>query len=130
MLLPSTALAQSCFDQAGYKYRVSPQLLRAIAKQESGMKAAVIHLNKDGTRDYGVMQINDRWLPHLSQFGISKDRLMEPCQNIHVSAYILRTLFNRYGENWSAVGHYNAAHPVKAAKYAWKIHKQVKKTGY
>lgn len=93
------------------------------------MNPKVIHTNKDGTKDFGLMQINERWMPHLRQFGISREGLMEPCQNIHVSAYILRSLFNRYGENWSAVGHYNAGHPIKAAKYAWKIHKHVTKPG-
>jgi len=85
------------------------------------MNSRATHINKDGTRDFGLMQINERWMPHLRDWGISKEGLMEPCQNIHVAAYIMRKLFNRYGENWIAIGHYNAAHPVKAAKYAWKI---------
>jgi lysozyme-related protein Hpa2 len=129
MFFPSIALGESCFDQAGDQYHVAPHLLRAIAKQESGMNPKVIHTNKDGTKDYGLMQINERWMPHLRQFGISREGLMEPCQNIHVSAYILRSLYNRYGENCSAVGHYNAGHPINAAKYAWKIHKHVTKPG-
>lgn len=129
ILFPSVALGESCFDQAGDRYRVAPHLLRAIAKQESGMNPKVVHTNKDGTKDYGLMQINDRWMSHLNQFGISKESLMDPCQNIHVSAYIIRGLYNRYGENWSAVGHYNAAHRIKRAMYAWKIYKHLTKSG-
>ena len=122
ILFPSIVLGESCFDQAGDRYRIAPHLLRAIAKHESKMNPNAVHTNKDGTKDLGLMQINERWLPTLKQFGISRARLMEACQNIFVSAFILRTLFNRYGENWSAVGHYNATHPLKAAKYAWQIH--------
>jgi soluble lytic murein transglycosylase-like protein len=129
MFYPSITLGQSCFDQAGERYRVAPHLLRAIANQESGMNPKAIHTNKDGTKDFGIMQINERWMPQLRQFGISKEGLMDPCQNIHVSAYILRNLYNRYGENWKAVGHYNATHPIKAAKYAWKIHQHLTKSG-
>ena len=126
VFVQASAEAASCFDQAGDLYHVSPSLLRAIAKQESGMNPRAIHINRDGTKDYGLMQINERWFPHLKQLGISGQKLMEPCQNIHVSAYILRLLFNRHGENWRAVGRYNASHPVKAAGYAWKIHKKLK----
>jgi soluble lytic murein transglycosylase-like protein len=125
ILFSTRADAATCFDEAGNQYRVSPRLLGAIARHESGMNPQAVHKNRDGTRDYGLMQVNDRWIPSLRQYGITKEKLMEPCQNIYVGAMILRSLFERYGENWTAVGHYNAAHPLVAAKYAWKIHRYI-----
>jgi len=52
----------ACFDAAARHYRLHPALLRAIARQESGMNPRAIGKNTNGTLDLGLMQINTSWL--------------------------------------------------------------------
>ncbi|OPY60382.1 MAG: Transglycosylase SLT domain protein [Syntrophorhabdaceae bacterium PtaU1.Bin034] len=54
-----------CFDEAGERYRISPQLLWAIAKTESNFSATAVNHNNNGSFDYGVMQINSSWYREL-----------------------------------------------------------------
>jgi soluble lytic murein transglycosylase-like protein len=50
-----------CFEEAGFIYNVSPRLLWAIARVESGFRADAFNRNADGSYDYGLMQINSSW---------------------------------------------------------------------
>lgn len=111
----------ACFDQAAKRYRVSAQLLRSISRVESGGNPAAFHRNSNGSGDIGHMQINSAWLPTLAKYGITKDRLTNPCVNTHVGAWILANNFQRLGYGWNAVGAYNAKSPDKIAAYARKV---------
>lgn len=111
----------ACFDQAAKHYRVSAQLLRSISRVESGGNPAAFHRNSNGSWDIGHMQINSAWLPILAKYGITKDRLTNPCVNTHVGAWILANNFQRMGYGWNAVGAYNAKSPDKIAAYARKV---------
>lgn len=117
------ALAQDlydrCFEQAGLYYDIPPILLRAVARTESNFDPSAIHLNPDGSYDYGIMQINSRWERKIGREGWL--HLGEPCYNIHVGAWILSQCMGRYGYTWEAVGCYNAAHRKKRLAYARKI---------
>ncbi|PIV87852.1 MAG: hypothetical protein COW48_09240 [Hydrogenophilales bacterium CG17_big_fil_post_rev_8_21_14_2_50_63_12] len=55
-----TLPAHACWKEAGTRYGVSPQLLYAIARTESGLNPQAIGRNRNGSRDIGLMQIN--WL--------------------------------------------------------------------
>lgn len=89
-LLVSATASGYCYEEAGQKYGINPLLLEAIALTESGGKAgAVSPRNKDGTRDNGLMQINSWWLDKLDNYGVSKDDLFNPCQSVHVGAWVL-----------------------------------------
>lgn len=48
------------------KQGVDPKLALAIATCESSLKPTATNINKDGTRDRGVFQINDYWHPNVS----------------------------------------------------------------
>lgn len=111
----------ACFEQAAKRYRVSAQLLRSISRVESGGNPAAFHRNANGSWDIGHMQINSAWLPTLAKYGITKDRLTNPCVNTHVGAWILANNFRRMGYGWNAVGAYNANSPDKIAAYARKV---------
>ena len=64
-----------CFEEAGAEYGVSPRLLWAIAKAESGFNPAAMSVNTNGTFDYGVMQINSGWYPILGRASFSLLRI-------------------------------------------------------
>lgn len=115
----------ACFKMAGAQYRISPLLLRAIARHESGMNPKAINVNPGGSEDVGLMQVNLRFNPALRKHGFTREHLFEPCTNIMVGAYILAGFVKRYGMTWYAVGKYNARDEAKGRRYAGLILKQV-----
>lgn len=123
VLAPRTTCA--CWEQVGARYSINPYLLYAIAKTESGLNAAAIHRNKDGSYDVGMMQINSSWLPILRKYGIDDRQLLDPCTSIEVGAWILAQNMQRMGNSWNAVGAYNSSKPVERLKYALKVYKNL-----
>ncbi len=122
--MPSKA---ACFEEAASRYQIPSILLKAISRVESAGNPNALNRNQDGSFDIGHMQINSRWLPKLSHFGISRERLWDPCTNTLVGAWILAQNVNRIGYSWNAVGAYNAASPDKRDRYARKISDAMKR---
>ena len=120
--------AQACWQQAGERYGLSPALLYAIARTESGLDPQAVGRNRNGSRDIGLMQINSAWLPRLSAHGIAERDLFDPCTSIHVGAWILADKVRRLGYTWDAVGAYNAASPTLRRAYAERVYHQVTAT--
>lgn len=115
-----------CFAEAGQKFNISPQLLAGIAQTESNLNPRALNRNRNGSVDYGVMQINSSWVKSL---GLPLERLMgDPCYNVTTGARILRDCLDRHGSTWNAVGCYNARSPQKRVSYAWKVFRSLKKT--
>ncbi|HAK5799562.1 TPA: transglycosylase SLT domain-containing protein [Salmonella enterica subsp. enterica serovar Charity] len=102
-----------CFELAGRDANIDPMLLRAVAWQESGLNYRITGSNAlagfgEGY-GYGLMQIDSQHLLFLKKYGITKENLISDiCLNIYVGAYIMAVAFNKFGENWKAVGAYNA----------------------
>jgi soluble lytic murein transglycosylase-like protein len=119
----------ACFEEAASRYQVPSVLLKAISRVESAGNPHALNRNKDGSFDIGHMQINSRWLPKLSHFGISPDQLWDPCTNTHVGAWILAQAVRRIGYSWTAVGAYNAGSPEKRDRYARKVSAALKREG-
>ena len=68
-----------CFEKAGSKYQINPDLLRAIAIVESNLNPEAINYNKNGSYDYGLMQINSTtWQKTLDY---RWDYISDPCYN-------------------------------------------------
>ncbi|ECG8260435.1 lytic transglycosylase [Salmonella bongori] len=122
-----------CFELAGRDANIDPMLLRAVAWQESGLKYRITGSNAlagfgEGY-GYGLMQIDSQHLVFLKKYGITKENLINDiCLNIYVGAYIMAVAFNKFGENWKAVGAYNAGFKENSKQqerrtlYARKVH--------
>ncbi|MGU7817024.1 transglycosylase SLT domain-containing protein [Burkholderia sp. AW49-1] len=107
-LLAANAQA-TCWELAGERYHIDPLLLYSIAKVESNLQLNARHVNRDGSYDIGLMQINSRQLVRLAAYGITESRLQtEPCTAVMTGAWILGGFVQRMGYGWQAVGAYNA----------------------
>ena len=115
----------ACWEQAAERYQVSTELLYAIAQTESGLNPQAVGLNRNGTHDIGLMQINSAWLPRLQAHGIAERDLYDPCTSIHVGAWILAGNVQRMGYTWEAVGADNARNPVLRRAYAQRVYRQL-----
>lgn len=111
----------ACFNRAGQHYRVSPLLLKSIARVESSMNPRALNQNTNKSRDIGLMQINSSWFSKLRKHGISEESLWEPCVNITVGAWILADAISRHGLSWKAIGVYHSPTPARQAWYAGKV---------
>lgn len=119
---PSIKAESYCFEEAGQKYGVSPALLYAISKVESGHNPQSVNQNSNGSTDRGHMQINSFWKPKL---GNVWNQLFDPCVCTYVGAWVLSDCVRRYGYTWDAVACYhmgrsaqemnpkNAAHAIQ-----------------
>ena len=88
------------FDQVGGSTGVPTNLLRALARVESGFSAsAVSQPNANGTRDYGLMQINTHT---LATFGISQTDALDPRTSIKAAVRLLLEIQRELGPHFSA----------------------------
>lgn len=110
-----------CFELAERHYEVSAVLLRAVAEQESSMNPSAIHINRNGSWDAGLMQINSSWLPLLKRHGIEAHDLMDGCTSVLIGAWILSNNFKRMGRTTQALGAYNASQPQLRERYARQV---------
>ena len=120
LLMPSAAGA-ACFEQAAHRYQVPVEILKAISTVESNGNPNAVNTNKNGSVDIGHMQINDWWLPKLEPYGITKEKLKDPCINTNVGAWILAQSIATHGFTWKAIGAYNASTGYKRLIYARKV---------
>lgn len=100
------------FEGAAHAFSLDATLLKRIATIESGLKPNAINLNKNGTRDIGLMQINTIHLKRLSKIGITEQTLRDPQVNIYVGALLLSSHIRRQGYNLEAIGCYHSANPL------------------
>lgn len=114
-----------CFDDAARANRVSSRILRGIAVTESHDNPHAINRNKNGTTDYGIMQVNSIHLRELKKYGVHRADLMNACKNINVGAWLYKQKVNKYGPTWKAVGAYHSETPRERNAYARKVQKEV-----
>lgn len=109
LLFSVSSYSSDCFEQAGRRYKIHPDLLRAVAFKESSFRQSAINFVSSEKYAVGTMQIHSQNFQHLRRFGITPNRLYrDRCLNIHTGAYYLALAFRRWGYTWRAVGAYNA----------------------
>ena len=125
-------LSAFCFKEAGRRYGIPPELLRAIAQVESSMQPHAINRNKNGSLDYCRMQINSYWKKHLKERWQS---LNDPCYCTMVGAWILKQCIDRYGDSPDALVCYHTGKSLaeldparrrEAVTYLEKINRFIK----
>jgi soluble lytic murein transglycosylase-like protein len=108
LLLAAPLAHADCSDRAAARYRLDPDLLRAMAEQESYNRVdAVGPLLADGNRAIGKMGINTIHLPELQTYGVTRNDLLTECGSVFVGAWILARYVSLVGSVWDAVGAYN-----------------------
>ncbi|EFI3662602.1 lytic transglycosylase domain-containing protein [Escherichia coli] len=119
----------ACLINASVANNIDPKLLTAIAVVEGG-KPGLVSVNKNGTHDLGVMQINTgAWLKTISNTFFNGDnnqayiRLKnDGCFNIAVGAWILSySIRNENGDVWEGVGRYHSRTPKYKYRYIRKV---------
>jgi soluble lytic murein transglycosylase-like protein len=103
--VPAHAGFDECFVRAAQKRKLDVNLLRAIAKVESGFQPHVVNKTSYAI---GLMQIMPFHLGWLSKYGIYERDLFDACTNINVAAVLLADFVRMYGDTWRAVGAYGA----------------------
>ena len=98
---PSLSQIQQMITSSAQQYGVDPSLALAIAQQESSFNPnAVSPPNKNGTVDYGLMQINSS---NLSSLGLTPSSALDPQQNIDAAMQLLSTYTKQYNGDPSLI---------------------------
>jgi soluble lytic murein transglycosylase-like protein len=105
------------FQKAGTYYNIPPLLLKNIATIESAGNPNAIRINDNGTKDYGLMQINSIHLHRLSAWGINESNILNPQINIFAGSYLLSEHIKEKGFNLQAIGNYHSK--TQAYKDKW-----------
>lgn len=113
----------ACMAGVAAFYHLPPRVLPAIQAVEGG-RPGLTHVNRDGSADLGVMQVNTRWVQPLArQTGMTaaavRQRLLaDSCFNIAVAGAIVRIDLNEAGGNLlRAIGWYHSHTPPLADRY-------------
>lgn len=110
-----------CINRAAIFYKVPATIIISVLRQEGGKNGDAIK-NKNGTYDYGVMQINSIWLPKISVYGYTKEDVQyNACKNISVGTWILSQSIAEGKNVWSGVGNYHSHTPKRNYKYSTVI---------
>jgi hypothetical protein len=93
-----------------------------------GGRPGIAAMNRDGSEDLGVMQINTLWVAPLaqrtrqSQSAIRQRLVGEPCFNIAAAGAIMRIYMNETnGDLQRAIGNYHSHTPVRHNSYRLKV---------
>lgn len=103
----STQQIQDMIRAAAAKYNIPADVALAVAQHESNFNpTAVSPTNPNGTKDYGVMQLNSAT---LQQNGLTPDQALDPAVNIDIGVRMLGQYYGQYGGDLpSVLGAYNA----------------------
>ena len=82
---------------------LDPAMLTGIAHHESGFDPTLIHTNAGGSRDVGLMQINER---NFGWLGLNMRSALDPCQSMRAAALLLQS-YSRYNTGSPTAGFAN-----------------------
>lgn len=108
-----------CVASAAARYAVPVPLVYAVMRTEGGTTGKVSKANGNGSRDLGLMQVNEIHLPELGRLGITREMLIHnECVNIFIGTFILSRELNKPADFWTNVGAYNSRTPC------WKFYQK------
>ncbi|QHS08998.1 lytic transglycosylase domain-containing protein [Sinimarinibacterium sp. NLF-5-8] len=114
----------ACIAKASSIYQVPEALIKAIMHVESHGKPDARNINKNGSEDLGLMQINSIWLPELKKYRITRAKLLNnSCLNVAVGTWIFSGYYKQFGDYTRAIRAYNAGpnNPKGGYAYARKV---------
>ncbi len=116
-----------CINRVAILYHVPSTVILSVMIQEGGRNGQAVR-NKNGTIDYGIMQINSIWLPKLAAYGYTKEDIQyNACKNISVGVWILSQSIASGKNLWSGIGDYHSHTPDHNRHYRNTIYKNYKK---
>lgn len=117
----------ACMASVAAFYHLPPRVLPSIQAVEGGSIGAV-HVNRDGSQDLGIMQVNTRWLADLAQVAridesdVRMRLIYDGCFNIAAAGAIMRAYLNEAGGNLMlAVGYYHSHTPALNLQYQSEV---------
>ena len=122
-----TKILAACQMLAAQTYSVPPAVLVGIHQVEGGAVGQAVGPNDNGSYDLGPMQINTLWVPELAEkWGVSENTAYrwvrdDPCTNMGVAAWILRTHMNETGSLARAIAHYHSRTPQYGYPYKGRV---------
>ncbi len=110
-----------CINQAAITYHVPAKLILSILAVEGG-KVGMASPNKNGTYDYGPMQINTIWLDKIKRYGYTQEQIQyDPCANVMVGAWIMSQNIADSTDLWRGIGGYHSYNPALNQAYQSKV---------
>lgn len=116
------------FQKAGSYYNIPPLLLKKIATIESAGNPNAIRINDNGTKDYGLMQINSIHFKRLSAWGINERNILNPQINIFAGSWLLSEHIKERGFNLQAIGNYHSKTQVYKERWLRRLTVALKKS--
>ena len=126
-----TPVTAACIEQAAQVSGVPAVVLLGVIAHEHG-RVGSYHQNKNGTLDFGPMQLNSDWikdnLNQLGRYGITAHSILNNgCVNIQVGAWRLNRETAKHGMTWEAVGTYHSNTPKHKVRYVSLVSHEVNK---
>lgn len=110
-----------CINRAAMAYHVPATLIISILNVEGGHKGTASK-NKNGTYDYGPMQINSIWLSTIKPYGYTKEMIQyNPCANVWVGSWILSRKIAESPQLWRGIANYHSCQLDKNVYYQHKV---------
>ena len=132
--MSASKVLAACLMLASQTYSVPPAVLVGIYKAEGGKPGQAV-MNTNGSEDLGPMQINTIWLPDLAkEWGVSESTAKQwvkddPCTNVGVAAWILKSHLEETGSLSEAIAHYHSRTPIHGNKYKKRVISILKDNG-
>ncbi|MEM9468872.1 MAG: lytic transglycosylase domain-containing protein [Pseudomonadota bacterium] len=125
----------ACLMLAAQTYSVPPAVLVGIYEVEGGKPGQAVGPNTNGTYDLGPMQINTLWIPELAEkWNVSESQAHayvknDPCTNMSVAAWILRSHINETRSLSQAIAHYHSRTPRIGYAYKGRVISAMRRNG-
>lgn len=112
---------QSIYEKYGKQYGISPKLLKAIAKVESGEQPDMVG---DDGESVGLFQIQPKWHAQRLKEG---ENLLDPKVNVRIGCEILSEIMAKYDTLDEVLTVYNAGHDTGDRSYANRVYEEMEK---